>query len=279
MTTLAYVTWDVNPVLFTPGSIEIRWYGLLFALGFFFAYMVLYDIYKREKIKTAQLDMLTVYFFVATVIGARLGHCLFYEWDYYKLHLLEILKIWEGGLASHGAAIAIVIALIIYIKVYKVNLWWLFDRVAIVIPIVAAFVRFGNLANSEIYGKASSMPWAFIFMRDKDANVMSKAGEIIQTIPRHPTQLYEAISYLLITAILYVLYRKKKGNIGQGYFVGFFLIALFTARFVIEFFKEVQEGFEKSWPIDMGQILSIPFILLGITFIVIAYKRKVVSSK
>jgi prolipoprotein diacylglyceryl transferase len=279
MTTLAYITWDVTPVLFKLGGIEIRWYGLLFALGFFFAYTLLYDIYKREKIKIAQLDMLTVYFFVATVIGARLGHCLFYEWAYYRHHLLEIFKIWEGGLASHGAAIAIVIALIIYIRRYKVNMWWLFDRVAMVIPIAAAFVRFGNLANSEIYGKPTTLPWAFAFIHDKDANFINVAGQITQVVPRHPTQLYEALAYLLISAVLYIIYRKKKGNIGQGYFVGFFLIALFTARFIIEFSKEVQESFEKAWPIDMGQVLSIPFILLGIAFVVMAYKRTVTGNR
>jgi prolipoprotein diacylglyceryl transferase len=268
----------VTPVLFTLGGIEIRWYGLLFALGFFFAYTLLYDIYKREKVKIAQLDMLTVYFFVATVIGARLGHCLFYEWEYYSQHLLEIFKIWEGGLASHGAAIAILGALIIYIRRYKVNMWWLFDRVAMVIPIAAAFVRFGNLANSEIYGKPTSLPWAFAFMHDKEANIMNAAGQITQVIPRHPTQLYEAIAYLLISVILYIIYRKKKGDIGQGYFVGIFLIALFTARFVIEFSKEVQESFEKAWPIDMGQILSIPFILLGIAFVFFAWRKGKTAS-
>ncbi|MEI6767217.1 MAG: prolipoprotein diacylglyceryl transferase [Bacteroidota bacterium] len=278
MTTLAYITWDVTPVLFTLGGIEIRWYGLLFALGFFFAYTLLYDIYKREKVKIAQLDMLTVYFFVATVVGARLGHCLFYEWAYYRQHLLEIFKIWEGGLASHGAAIAIVIALIIYIRRYKVNMWWLFDRVAMVIPIAAAFVRFGNLANSEIYGKPTTLPWAFAFIHDKEANFINVAGQITQVVPRHPTQLYEALAYLLISAVLYIIYRKKKGDIGQGYFVGFFLIALFTARFVIEFSKEVQESFEKAWPIDMGQILSIPFILLGIGFVFFAWRKGKTAS-
>jgi len=253
---LLEIRFDISPVMHI-GSFSIRWYGLLFALGFFFAYSVLYLIFKKEKVSFKLLDWLTFYFFLATLIGARLGHVLFYEWDYYKSHLSEIPLVWQGGLASHGAAIAIVIALIIYVKQFKVNVWWLFDRVAIVIPIAAAFVRFGNLMNSEIYGHVTSMPWGFVFLQDHEAGLL----------PRHPTQLYEAFSYLLITAILLILYKKKNGIIRQGLFVGIFLVALFVARFLIEFLKEVQVDFEKSMTVDMGQWLSIPFILLGIYFI------------
>jgi prolipoprotein diacylglyceryl transferase len=247
-----------NPSPIIPiGSFELRWYGLLFALGFFFAYSVLYMVFKKEKVSFKLLDMLTVYFFVAVLFGARLGHVFFYEWGYYKHHLSEIPKVWEGGLASHGAAIGILLALILYVWRYKVNLWWLFDRVAIVIPISAAFVRFGNLMNSEIYGHVTTLPWGFVFMRDHAAGLL----------PRHPTQLYEAFTYLFISALLLILYYRKKGIIRPGLFVGIFLVIMFTARFLIEFLKEVQVEFEKSMSIDMGQWLSIPFILLGIYFI------------
>lgn len=255
---LFYIIWNVNPEIF---GLPVRWYGLLFALGFFFAYLMLSYIYKQEKVPLKNLDTLTVYVFIATVIGARIGHCFFYEYDYYMAHPIEIFKIWEGGLASHGATIGIIIALLIYIKKFKVNVWWLFDRVAIAIPITAAFVRFGNLMNSEIYGKPTTVPWAFEFIRD-------------DRIPRHPTQLYEAFSYLLISAILFYLYKKNNGKIRQGLFVGIFVTGLFTARFIIEFFKDVQVEFEKYMTLDMGQWLSIPFILLGIGFLIFSYKNK-----
>ncbi len=259
-----YITWHPNVEIFTIGNFGLRWYGLLFALGFFLAYAVLSYIYKREKISPKLLDWLTFYVFIAVLFGARLGHVFFYEWSYYKCHLSEIPKVWEGGLASHGAAIAIVIALVIYVKQFKVNVWWLFDRVAIVIPISAAFVRLGNLMNSEIYGITTTLPWGFIFAGDKEAGLL----------PRHPTQLYEAISYLLISLVLFILYRKNIGIKRPGLFVGVFLTALFSARFLIEFFKVVQVDFENKMTFDMGQWLSVPFILLGIGFIVFALKKK-----
>jgi phosphatidylglycerol---prolipoprotein diacylglyceryl transferase len=253
---LIQITWNPSP--FIPlGSFELRWYGLLFALGFFLSYSVLYLVFKKEKVSFKLLDWLTVYFFVAVLIGARLGHVFFYEWDYYKVHLSEIPKVWEGGLASHGAAVGILLALILYVRRYKVNVWWLFDRVAIGIPIAAAFVRFGNLMNSEIYGHITTLPWGFIFLRDPAAGLL----------PRHPTQLYEAFTYLAISALLLILYNKKKGIIRPGLFVGLFVTVMFTARFLIEFLKEVQVNFERSMTIDMGQWLSIPFILLGLYFI------------
>jgi prolipoprotein diacylglyceryl transferase len=254
--TLTYIIWNVNPEIF---GLPVRWYGLLFALGFFFAYMALTYVYKQEKVPLKRLDTLTVYVFIATVLGARIGHCFFYEYDYYMAHPVEIFKIWEGGLASHGAGFGILIALIIYFKKFKVNIWWLFDRVSMVIPISAAFVRFGNLMNSEIYGKPTNVPWAFEFVRD-------------DKIPRHPTQLYEAFSYLLISAVLFYIYKRNNGKVKQGMFVGIFLTGLFGARFIIEFFKDVQVDFEKYMTLDMGQWLSIPFILMGVVFLIRSYK-------
>lgn len=277
------IVFNPSPIL-PLGGFELRWYGLLFALGFFCAYTVLYLVFKKEKVSFKLLDWLTFYVFLAVLFGARLGHVFFYEWSYYKLDfarshfwecaklgfsnhiynlkyyyncLPELFKITNGGLASHGAAIAIVIALIIYVRQFKVNVWWLFDRVAIVIPIAAAFVRFGNLMNSEIYGHVTTLPWGFVFLRDHAAGLL----------PRHPTQLYEAFSYLFISGLLWVLYQKKQGIIRPGLFVGLFLVIMFTARFLIEFLKEVQVDFEKGMSIDMGQWLSIPFVLLGIYFI------------
>lgn len=259
-----FITWNPDVNIFTIGEFGLRWYGFLFAMGFFLAYSVLYYIFKREKVELKLLDWLTFYVFLAVLIGARLGHVLFYEWDYYKVHLSEIPMVWKGGLASHGAGIAIVIALIIYIWQFKLNTWWLFDRIAIVIPISAAFVRLGNLMNSEIYGVHTTMPWGFIFA------ATSEAGNS----PRHPTQLYEAISYLLIALVLFILYRKNTAIKRPGMLVGIFLVALFSARFLIEFFKEVQVDFENKMSLDMGQWLSVPFIMLGIGFIIFALRHK-----
>jgi len=243
------------------GSFEIRWYGLLFGLGFVCAYLVLQRIFKREEVKPELLDKLTLYIAVATVLGARLGHVLFYEPTYYFNHPGEILKVWEGGLASHGAAVAIILAAIIFSKVYKLNLWWLFDRISIIIPLVAAFVRTGNLINSEIFGRPTNVPWAFIFVK-------------ADNIPRHPSQIYEAGSYLILFAILLTVYYKKGKTLSNGFIAGLMLTCLFTLRFFIEFFKDIQVSFEHSLPIDMGQIMSIPLILTGIVFMVIALRKK-----
>jgi phosphatidylglycerol---prolipoprotein diacylglyceryl transferase len=270
MSIIDFIHWHPSPEIFGEGT-YIRWYGLLFAMGFFFAYAMLYHVFKKEKIEIRILDMLAVYVFLATVIGARLGHVFFYEWNNYKDHPIEILYIWEGGLASHGAGIAIIIALIIFFRVYKVNMWWLFDRAAMVIPITAAFVRFGNLMNSEIYGIQTSMPWGFIFGRGKE---ISANGTMLTKVPCHPTQLYEAFSYLIITAILYLIWRKNKGNVRKGLLVGIFLTLMFTARFFIEFLKIPQEKFENTSFLDMGQWLSIPFVCLGITFIIFSFVKK-----
>jgi phosphatidylglycerol---prolipoprotein diacylglyceryl transferase len=271
MSLFNYIVWNPSPEIFSIGSFSIRWYGLLFAMGFFVAYMVLYHIFNREKIPIKMLDRLTVYVFIATVVGARLGHVFFYDWDYYRDHLGEIFLVWEGGLASHGAGIAIILALIIYIRQYKVNMWWLFDRVAVVIPMVAAFVRLGNLMNSEIYGVPTRLSWGFIFHRGGETLA---DGTVLNFVPCHPTQLYEAVSYILISVVLYVLWRKNITNIKPGLSVGIFLVGMFTARFLIEFLKIPQEKFNNTTLLDMGQWLSIPFVLLGTFFIIYSFKTK-----
>ncbi len=261
---LLFIRWNPNFEIFNIGGFGLRWYGFLFALGFFLAYVISYYIFKREKIELKLLDWLTFYMFVAVLVGARLGHVFFYEWDYYKYHLSEIPMVWKGGLASHGATLAIIIVLIIYIRYFKVNFWWLFDRMAIVVPVSAAFIRLGNLMNSEIYGLPTTLPWGFIFLGDKAAGLL----------PRHPTQLYEAFAYLLIFVVLFVLYHKNIAAKYPGLLVGVLLTAVFTARFFIEFMKEVQVDFEKGMSLDMGQWLSIPFICIGLICIVYSLLNK-----
>lgn len=262
--TPSFITWDFTPTIFKIGSMSLGWYGMLFLLGFVFAYLILHHIFKTEGTKIRILDMLTVYIFFATVIGARLGHVFFYEWSYYQNHVSEIFMPWKGGLASHGAGFMIIIALIIFLVRYKVPTLWLFDRVSIVIPIVAAFVRFGNLMNSEIYGIPTTLPWGFVFKLDA-----ASGG-----VPRHPTQLYEAFLYLLISLILFLIWKKNKHKTRYGLLVGLFLTIMFTGRFLIEFVKTEQMPFEKGMPLFMGQWLSIPFVALGIFFIIYSMVKK-----
>ncbi len=198
------------------------------------------------------LDTLTTYMVVGTVVGARLGHCLFYQPDYYLANPIEILKVWEGGLASHGAGIAIPLVLWLFARKAKKPYLWILDRIVIVVALAGFFIRMGNLMNSEIYGIETSLPWGFIFERWNE------------TVPKHPTQIYEALSYFIIFLILYTLYRKKGTSLKPGFLFGFFLAVLFSVRFLIEFIKEPQVGFEQTMVLNMGQLLSIPFVLLGI---------------
>jgi prolipoprotein diacylglyceryl transferase len=257
----SYIHWNVNPEIFRIGSFAIRWYGLLFASGFFFGYIIMDKFFKIEKVPQEVLDKLTIYMAIGTVVGARLGHCLFYEPEYYLSHPSEIIKIWHGGLASHGAAVGILIAIWLFSRNTKKPYLWVIDRVVIVVALAGFFIRMGNLMNSEIYGIETSLPWGFIFERN---------GE---TVPKHPTQIYEGLSYLLLFIALYTLYMRKKGKVQNGLIFGIFLIVLFTARFFIEFIKEDQVAFEAGMKLNMGQILSIPFILFGI-YLVIAVTQK-----
>ena len=223
-------------------------------------------VYKSENKPVSDVEQLTVYMILGTVIGARLGHCLFYNPGFYLSNPIEILKVWKGGLASHGAAIGIVVSLYFFAKKKKVSPLWILDRVVIVVASGGFFIRLGNLFNSEILGKPSEVAWAFIFTR-------------VDNIPRHPAQLYESIAYLIIFLILLFLYKNKREKLNEGYLFGLFLILIFTFRFFVEFFKEVQSSFEAGMVLDMGQLLSIPFILLGIIFIVRSFKVKVTESK
>ena len=252
---LDFIKWNVTPEVFTLGDFSIRWYGLLFASSFFFGYLIMKKIFEREKIDIEVLDQLSIYMLVGTVFGARLGHVLFYQPDYYIHHLLEIIQVWKGGLASHGAALGILIALYAFSKKNKKSYLWILDRIVIVVAIGGFFVRMGNLMNSEIVGHVTDVPWAFLFERE-----IKYLGDA----PRHPTQLYEGLSYLLLFFILVWMYFKKNLGEKSGVIFGVFLIGLFFSRFVIEFYKDVQVQFEQDMVLNMGQILSIPFILLGI---------------
>jgi len=201
---------------------------------------------------------------IGTVVGARLGHCLFYEPSYYLSHPVEILKVWEGGLASHGAAIGIIITILIFGRIKKLSFFWVMDRVVIVVALSGLFIRLGNLMNSEIFGHITSLPWGFIFHR---------AEHPLDLDPRHPTQLYEGLSYLIIFLFLWWFYYKKNGKPIPGMIFGMFLIMVFGMRFLIEFAKEPQETFERSMTLNLGQLLSIPLILAGAILIWHALKK------
>lgn len=268
--TLNYITWDVQPEIFSTGSFSIRWYGFLFALSFVLGYVIMKKIFKKEGLSVKLLDELSTYMIIATIVGARLGHCFFYERSFYLSNPIEILYIWEGGLASHGAAVGILIALLIFSIKNKKPYFWILDRIVIVVALAGFFIRMGNLMNSEIYGIPTSVPWAFVFV---NASNFHEADD-----PRHPTQIYEALSYLLIFFFLLWSYFKKEGKPKPGFLFSMFLILVFTARFFIEFYKEPQVGFEYDMILNMGQLLSIPFVLAGI-LILIFYKENMQMYK
>jgi len=259
---LNYINLNVDPDIVSFWGLTIRYYGILFASSFFFGYLIMQKIFKKEGLTVELLDKLTVYMAIGTVLGARLGHCLFYQPDYYLSHPWEIIKIWHGGLASHGAAIGILISLYYFARKNKKPYLWILDRIVIVVALASFFIRMGNLMNSEIYGIQTSLPWGFIFIRDG------------QTIPKHPTQIYEALCYLLIFILLYTIYNKKGIKLIQGYIFSIFLILLFTVRFFIEFIKEDQVGFEQGMSLNMGQWLSIPFVLIGVFLLYRSFNLK-----
>lgn len=261
---LNYVVWDVDPYIFHIGSRPIAWYGLLWAMVFLLGYYIMKKIYKKENLGDNLLDKLFVYMLLFTVVGARLGHCLFYEPSHYLSNPIEFLYIWEGGLASHGGAIGILIGLFIYArKIHKPYLWIL-DRIVIPVALGGAFIRMGNLMNSEIYGQPTMLPWGFKFVRDYPV------GMPIEEIPAcHPTQIYEAIFCILVFSyLLYAYYRQDMGNKRPGFMFGIFLVVVFGSRILIEFIKNPQVEFEKAMTLDMGQWLSIPFVLAGLWFVI-----------
>ncbi|MDR1698634.1 MAG: prolipoprotein diacylglyceryl transferase [Prevotellaceae bacterium] len=260
---LLSITWNADPEIFNVFGLSVRWYGLLWAVGFLLGYEIMRRIFARENMPEAWLDKLFVYVFVGSVVGARLGHCLFYEWSYYSKHLLEILFIWQGGLASHGGAIGILLAVWLFSRnVSKKSMLWLMDRLAIPIALVGALIRLGNLMNSEIYGTPTTMPWGFIFVRN---------GE---TVPMHPTQIYEMLYCLVTFAVLVYIYLKTHLYQRQGFAFGVALVIIFLSRFLLEFLKNDQADFEATMLLNMGQLLSLPFIVLGLYFMIFSKKRK-----
>lgn len=354
---LNYIFWNVSPEMFTSGNFSIRWYGALFAVSFLLGYYVLSRIFSKEGLAPKLVDKLTIYVFLGTIIGLRLGHCLFYEPSYYLAHPLEILKVWKGGLASHGAAIGILIALFLFARKTKKNYLWLLDRIVIIVILVGTFIRVGNLMNSEIIGAPTSSKHAFLFVNAFDRSLTHSEPELIHytklkqtgedtvvdgvtltklnaeigfeakkidnksitaflneqvfpavktdedlrenfkllqqpdvsfkknpktliaafeiyAIPRHPSQIYESASYFIMFLIMLWLYRKKRATMPNGYLFSIFLIMLWSFRFIIEYFKEAQVPFEHSLPLFMGQLLSIPFIILGVVMLVLVLRNK-----
>lgn len=262
MDLLTFIHWNVSPEIFSIGPIHVRWYGLLFAIGFLFGYNHGEKMFKHENIDLKWLESLFIYLIVATVVGARLGHVFFYGWDYYSQHPIEILYVWQGGLASHGGVLGIILAMVLWsLNVSKRNLLWVLDRVVVPSVLVGALIRFGNLMNSEIYGVQTSLPWGVIFERNHE------------TVAKHPTQIYESLSYLFTFGVLYYMYWKTKAKDYQGLLTGVFFVFVFTARFLVEYIKEDQEAFEATMSLNMGQWLSIPFILTGIALIILSFRK------
>ena len=273
---LMYITWKVDPELFTLLGREIRWYGLLWVIGLVVAIIIVQKIFEKERLPEKWFDSLFVYMMLGIILGARLGHCLFYEPAYYLANPLKILAIWEGGLASHGGVIGIIIAVWLYSKkVSRKSMLWTFDRVIVPTGFAAAAIRLGNLMNHEIYGGATSQPWGFRFI----TNIGQwKAGlaEPIFSEPSHPTQIYEALIYLLVFAITMYLYWKTDAIKRQGLLIGIGMIIIFVSRFLIEFVKHVQVDSEiamrESTGLILGQWLSIPFVLWGVWLVWNAYR-------
>lgn len=256
-----YFIWSINPILFTLGSIKIRWYGLLFSSGFIIGYYIMRWIYITEKQNVDELDKLLWYLIAGTLIGARLVHIIFYEPIFYLENPTKILTLWEGGLASHGGTIGIMISIYFYKRTVNVSYLWLLDRLSIPIALTAFFIRIGNFYNSEIIGIPSSVPWAIVFAK-------------VDMIPRHPTQLYEAASYLLIFILLLYLYKNTKIKFKQGAIFGILLFSVFSSRFFIEFLKVKQENFDVALLLNIGQLLSIPFMIIGLLLLNFSSRKK-----
>ncbi len=264
-----FIHWNVSPVLLHIGNLELRWYSLLFVSGFVIGWFIFKWFFKREGVDLKYMDTLLYTLLIATIVGARLGHCLFYQPDYYLgswQGFWEIFMPWKGGLASHGGAIALLLAMWWYSRHYGkeagFDFLWIMDRLCIAVAFAGCMIRFGNLFNSEIYGDVTNLPWGFIFER---------RGE---TMPKHPTQIYEALSYLLLGLLLVWVYRNRVQKVHRGFFFGAFLLGCFGMRFLIEFIKEPQVGFEESMSLNMGQLLSLPFIAAGIALLVWSYVQK-----
>ena len=263
---IATIIWNPGDSLIDLGFFALRYYSMFFLLAFVSSYIVVKKQFVKYNIDVALMDSLTIYVVLGTLIGARLGHCLFYDFDYYSHHPLEIILpvtfsphfriTGFQGLASHGGGIGIMLSLILFSRKFKLKLWFLLDQIALVVPLAGTFIRLGNLMNSEIIGKPTDVSWAFVFLKDDN-------------IPRHPAQLYEAIAYLLIFVAVYLMMRKYPKS--SGFYFGMVIFLIFCFRIGIEFIKEDQSAFEAGLLLNMGQLLSIPFILTGL---VIMYLKR-----
>ena len=263
---LSYIVWDVNPDIFVIPFLNhpVRWYGLSWAVGFMIGQQIISYIYRKESRPQHEVDTLTIYVLAASMVGARLGHVLFYDPVNFFSDPLSILKIWEGGLASHGGGIGVIVALYFFARKTNVKYLWILDRIAIVAALAGALIRLGNLMNSEMIGLPTSLPWAFIFTS-------------VDNVPRHPAQLYEAIYCLILFAFLFYMWKTRRGEIKDGFLTGWFLIVVFTLRFVDEFFKINQVSFEDGLMLNMGQLLSIPYVIAGI--LILLRKEKIVPEE
>lgn len=248
---MAYIYWDVRPEIVQFGPFMLRWYGLIFALLFAIGYVIVRWQYRLEHKDQQSLDSALVYMILGSIIGARLGHCFFYDPAYYLQHPVEILQIWKGGLASHGGALGILVSLYLYSRRHPDQPYvWLLDRVVVPTALGGCLIRIGNLFNSEILGTPTHVPWAFIFARE-------------DSVPRHPAQLYESAAYAIVFVVLLLIYRRLKERTPRGLLLGLFFVLVFTFRFLIEFVKQRQASYEQNLPLSVGQFLSIPFVLFG----------------
>ncbi len=349
---LSFIIWDADPILVTLGGFEARWYGLFFAMAFVVGQYIITRIFLAEGKTERQVESLTLFMIVSTVVGARLGHCLFYDADYYLANPLEILKVWKGGLASHGAAFAIIVAMLLWARREKTTALWILDRIVIVVALGGAFIRMGNLMNAEIVGKPTDVPWAFVFTHPirqaieasqpegvrslsfhktgkaftteggdprvlvqadlqapgvdpqtltgygerqlptaimsydeahmhahpEDAETVARLeGDTLKVdipaVPRHPAQLYEALSCVAIFLALYATWARRKAALPEGRLFGWFVVGVFGLRFVYEFLKEPQVDFETELPYNMGQFLSIPLVIIGLYVLLRSYRQ------
>lgn len=261
-----YIHWNPDPALFHLGGFTLRWYSVLWMIAILTGSQVVYHLYKQKGLPLDTFQTLFTYSFIGIFAGARLGHCLFYDPQYFLSHPLEIILpvhflpqggwVFTGyaGLASHGGTLGLILALVLFCRKTKIHFLDILDMMGVVAPVAAGFIRLANLMNSEIIGMPSDVPWAFIFER-------------VDMQPRHPAQLYEALAYFLFFLVMIVIFRKKKENVRKGFYFGLCITLIFTFRFFVEFLKERQVDFENALPIDMGQILSIPFIVVGLYFV------------
>lgn len=254
--------WNVNPVLIQIGPLTVRWYGIFFAAAFLAGYTIMQWIYRQEGRPEIEVESLFAYMFIGVLLGARLGHCLFYDPAFYLKHPIEILKIWEGGLASHGAALGILASLFAFTRsAGRPSYLWLLDRIVLPVALAGFFIRIGNFFNSEIVGIPTTRSWAVVF-------------ESVDAVPRHAVQLYEAAAYGIIFALLILAYRCRRIASRQGVLLGMFLVLVFSVRFFLEFLKTRQAAYEASLALSVGQWLSIPFVALGLILLARSFKSR-----